>query len=53
MPKSKPDIQWDMGHLNIDWKPNPARIEWDIHTRALITANRHRGGYIHEAMAGH
>ena len=42
MPKSKPDIQWDMGHLNIDWKPNPARIEWDIHTRALITANRHR-----------
>ena len=42
MPKSRPNIEWDMGHVDIKWQPNPAKIEWDIHTKADITATRHR-----------
>ena len=42
MPKSKPDIQWDMGYLNISWKPNPAKIEWETYTTAQINASKHR-----------
>lgn len=42
MPKSRPEIQWDMGYLRIDWKPNPAKIEWETHTTPQINATRHR-----------
>lgn len=42
MPKSRPDIEWDMGYLHINWKPNPAKIEWETYTTAQINASRHR-----------
>jgi hypothetical protein len=42
MPKSKPHIEWDMGYLNINWKPNPPKIDWETHTMAEINASRHR-----------
>ncbi len=42
MPKSRPDIRWDMGYLHINWKPNPAKIEWETYTTAQINATKHR-----------
>ncbi|MFY9277978.1 MAG: DUF6470 family protein [Caldicoprobacterales bacterium] len=42
MPKSRPDIEWDLGYLKIDWKPNPAKIEWETYTTAQINATKHR-----------
>lgn len=42
MPKSKPDIRWDMGYLNISWKPNPAKIDWETYTMAEINASKHK-----------
>lgn len=42
MPRSKPDIQWDMGYLNISFRPNPAKIEWETHTKAEINASHHK-----------
>lgn len=42
MPKSRPKIEWDMGYLNIDWKINPAKIEWELYTRAQIDLYPHK-----------
>lgn len=42
MPKSRPNIEWDMGYLNIDWKINPAKIEWEIHTNAINDVIPHK-----------
>lgn len=42
MPKSRPKIEWDMGYLRIDWKPNPAKIEWETYTTAQINATKHK-----------
>lgn len=42
MPKSRPKIEWDMGYLRIDWRPNPAKIEWETYTTAQINATKHK-----------
>lgn len=42
MPKSRPDIEWDMGYLDINFKPNPPKINWETQTMAEISASRHR-----------
>jgi len=42
MPKSRPKIEWDPGYVNIHWKLNPARIEWEVHTMAEIDVIPHK-----------
>ncbi len=42
MPKSRPKIEWDMGYLNINWKINPAKIEWETYTTASFDVIPHK-----------
>ena len=42
MPKSRPKIWVDEGRADINWRPNPADIEWHVHTKANIEATRHK-----------
>lgn len=42
MPKSRPKIWVDEGRADINWRPNPAKIDWQVHTKANIEATRHK-----------
>lgn len=42
MPKSRPKIEWDMGYVNINWKMNAAKIDWETYTRAQIDLYPHK-----------
>ncbi len=42
MPQSRPKIEWTPGYVNIEFKQNQPRVNWNINNRARIDAEKSR-----------